>query len=159
LSISPPSDLVLDVARAADPKRVEAAARRLQGIAGDADATSFAALLQPLQNSASSAKPPTARTNPSVAWSAPSAQTKPTADPIDPYRALGTLVLQKAVENMLPSKSSTVFGAGTAGAVWKSALAEQMANAMSAAVFKPGVHPQNAEQRPRALSQALSIES
>jgi peptidoglycan hydrolase FlgJ len=158
LSISPPSDLVLDVARAADPKRVEAAARRLQGLAGDVDGASFAALLQPVQTAASSAKPPTARTNPSVAWSAPNARTKATAEPTDPYRALGTLVLQKAVENMLPSRSSAVFGAGTAGAIWKSALAEQMANAMSAAVFKPGVH-QNAEQRPRALSQALSIES
>jgi peptidoglycan hydrolase FlgJ len=134
MSISPPSDIVLDVARAADPKRAAAAARRLQDIAGETQAMSFAALLP--QDPTHSSMPVADASSHAAALSTP-----PAARPLqnrDPYSALGGLVLQKAIENMLPSGSAATFGKGAAGAIWKSALAEQMTNAISASVFKAG---------------------
>jgi hypothetical protein len=47
---------------------------------------------------------------------------------------LERLVLQKLVESMLPKESSTLFGRGTAGDVWRSMLAEQLAAQIGAVV-------------------------
>jgi hypothetical protein len=37
---------------------------------------------------------------------------------------------------MMPAPSAATFGTGTAGSVWRSALAEHLATALSASVFK-----------------------
>ena len=58
------------------------------------------------------------------------------ASSTDPDAALGGIVLQKAIEQMMPAPSAATFGTGTAGVVWRSALAEHLATALSASVFR-----------------------
>ncbi len=152
MSISPPTDIVLDVARAADPRRADAAARRLRDIAGDAGAPEFASLLQ-----SSGAVPASAPTT-TAAVQAPAigAYRSTTRAPAqNAYQALGSLLLQKAVEEMMPDASSAAFGSGLAGSYWKSFLAEHMAKALSTSVFRsiPGAAGQQSPaDRPHATT-------
>jgi hypothetical protein len=124
VSISPASDIVLDVARAADPARSELATARLVRLArGDAASTTdFAGLVE-----AQRREP--VDTHVGAAWGLgegprmlqrPDSRTKA----ID---GLEQMILQKLVEAMLPKETGTLFGRGTGGEVWRSMLAEQLA--------------------------------
>jgi hypothetical protein len=126
MAISISSDLVLDVARAADPARVAKASSDLNAgvpvtdtalagaVTGTARSKSFASFL-----------PQT-----------PGPQTASVRQPISPEKKaaneLETLLLQQMIESMLPKENSAVFGKGTAGSVWRSMLAEHVARKMSA---------------------------
>ena len=153
MSISPPTDIVLDVARAADPRRADAAARRLRNMAGDAGAPGFSSLLQSAgAANASVAAPPAAAVQAPAIGAYRSATRVPAQNA---YQALGCLVLQKAVEDMMPDASSAAFGSGVAGSYWKSFLAEHMANALSTSVFRrlPGAAAQQSPaDRPHAMT-------
>jgi Rod binding domain-containing protein len=46
----------------------------------------------------------------------------------DAFRQLEAFVLQTFVEAMLPKSAESVFGKGTAGGIWKSMLAERLAD-------------------------------
>lgn len=125
MSINPPSDIVLDVARAADPARSVAATERLaQMAAGSASAdANFSSVLSEL------------RTLPGEAASLRSqlelgsVHAPGKSEPLDPqtkaYRGVEALVLRNLVENMLPS-SEEFFGEGTAGMIWRSMMADQL---------------------------------
>ncbi|AWN37628.1 rod-binding protein [Methylobacterium radiodurans] len=119
MSISPPTDIVMDVAKAADPQRYQEAAAKLSAPGDPAaftDAVRAAglALHMPLD----------------ARGSLTSLQNQTTlagAGPVsDPYKKFEGLVLQQFVEAMMPDKSETVFGKGNAGHIWKSMLAEQI---------------------------------
>ncbi len=45
----------------------------------------------------------------------------------DSYQKFEAMVLQNFVQSMLPKESATFFGEGTAGEIWKSMMAEQLA--------------------------------
>lgn len=129
MSISPASDLILDVVRAADPQRAAAAARKLGEAAGAfgaelraATKTTGAPALRPTFSALDDAATPARRAN-------------ATGANRDPRAMLGALVLQKAVETMLPDGHSAIFGGKQAGAMWKSMLAEHIAAAVSPRVF------------------------
>ncbi len=140
MAISPPTDLVMDVVRAADPRRAQEAARKLASHAGEAVTTEFASLVErPAARSGNTA---------SFGWRGPlsphagdvARRTTPkpvsTGDAVtDAYRALGALLIQKMVESALPNKTSA-FGKGVAGDAWKSMLAEQVAQRAAAAAFQ-----------------------
>ena len=112
MAISPPSDIVLDVARAAEPASVEAAraalARRVS-----AGASSVAEIFSP----AETAPTTTAATTRSQA--------------AEPFRKFEAMVLQQFVQTMLPAQDSAVYGKGLAGDMWKSMMAEKIANVMA----------------------------
>ena len=119
MSISPPSDIVMDVARAADPARYQEAAAKLSqpgdpaAFASAADEAAREAGLtthMPLDvhGTLTSLKNDTARSGAA-----------------DPYKKFEGQVIQQFVEAMLP-KAETVFGKGNAGGIWKSMLAEQI---------------------------------
>lgn len=124
MSITPPTDIVLDVARAADPTRYSAAAARLSRPAAPGD--DFAALL---------------KTTDAVAANADHATTEPaTAGKGDAggragkaYQSFEAMTLATMIESAMPDDASSYFGAGTAGSVWKSMLADQIAQQMAAA--------------------------
>ncbi|GAA0274064.1 hypothetical protein LNAOJCKE_4494 [Methylorubrum aminovorans] len=119
MSISPPSDIVMDVARAADPARYQEAAAKLSQ-PGDPAAFASAAdeaarevgltthMPLDVHGTLTSMKNDTVRSS--------------TADP---YRKFEGQVIQQFVEAMLP-KAETVFGKGNAGGIWKSMLSEQI---------------------------------
>ncbi|HXW71884.1 MAG TPA: rod-binding protein [Methylocella sp.] len=126
MSIHPVCDILLDVARAADPAKAQAAAERLSAkpaLAGDAiefDRSLAAAL--PTENNL------TSRSGTAAGKLAPvDASTRA-------YKGIEQLVLKNLVENMLPREAGGIFGAGTAGEIWRSFLADQLAAELSKTV-------------------------
>ncbi|MEX0404164.1 rod-binding protein [Aquibium sp. LZ166] len=115
MAISPPSDIVLDVARAADPAALEAARARLMSIGGAKNAEAFS------QAASSTAR---AEQVGRVATRTPEA---------DSYVKFEAMVLQNFIEKMLPSQAESVYGTGIAGEMWKSFLAQQIGTQMAEA--------------------------
>ncbi|MGG6896029.1 MULTISPECIES: rod-binding protein [Rhizobium] len=125
MAISPPSDLVLDVVKAANPADVEVAQAKLAANRAAFAATSlaengngFGATVDALNSAATQAGLGNANTH--------AAQTKvPQA-----YRKFEAMVLQNFVKNMLPN-SETLYGKGSAGEIWKGMMAEQLGNTLA----------------------------
>jgi flagellar protein FlgJ len=117
MSLAPPTDIVLEVARAADPARAAALAERLNALGRQSNATAqdFASTLEKV--SAPVAAPPHA----APVSRAKSAETK-----------LESVVLTQFVQEMLPKDAQSVFGQGYAGDMWRSMLAERVADQMAA---------------------------
>ena len=114
MAINPPSDIVLGSIRAADPDKYQTAAARLRRLALDAPPATLAAS----QSRRAAALPATATPAPRRAAS-------------DAFSQLEAFVLKTFIESMLPANAETAFGKGTAGEIWKSMLAEQLANEMA----------------------------
>jgi hypothetical protein len=140
VAIRPPSDLVLDVAAAADPAKLRAATEKLDAVrdraaeqAGEAFQTAMAAAAgtstAAAQAAASGASATTAETAKLTAMA--NARTAPMLrqdnSPAKAMEKLEAFFLQSALQEMLPKDAENVYGAGLAGDVWKSMLAEQMA--------------------------------
>lgn len=115
MAIKPPSDIVLDVVRAADPARRQAAVEKLTGASepggtphefasfvDDAGATGGASACGSAMARSSAKKVP------------------------DVYRSFEAFFIQSFVESMLPKGSEANYGSGTAGEVWRSQLAEKI---------------------------------
>lgn len=123
MSIEPPSDIVLDVVRAADPARRAEATNRLVRIAAGSG-EDFAPTLDDVSAPAAapravaSAVPPKAKTADDKA--------------ADAYRAFEGMVLSTFVQSAMP-ESSAAFGEGTAGSVWRTMLAGEIAGEMAKA--------------------------
>ncbi len=120
MSITPPSDIVMDVARAADPARYQEAAAKLSQ-PGDPAAFASAAAEAARDAGYSLHMPIDAR----------GALTSLKNDTTlkggaDPYRKFEGQVLAQFIETMLPDKSEAVYGKGNTGNLWKSMLADQI---------------------------------
>ena len=116
----PSADIVLDVARAADPERYREAVQRL------AELRSAAADAQPAPASVGS-EPRTAPTF-SRAIETSTVRHEP-ARPrgrLNAYGQFEAFLLQTFVQSMLPKNATNVYGKGTAGEVWRSMLAERI---------------------------------
>ena len=129
MSFNPRSDVVLEVIQAADPTRAHLAAERLEalGAGAAAPAQSFAADLDRAEaaSSAAAAQPPgLANARSALAAQAPDAASRVKVD-------FEAMLLSSFVGEMLPKESTSVFGAGTAGEVWRSMLSEQIARQMA----------------------------
>ena len=135
MAISPPSDIVLDVARAADPMRQQVAFERLQRMGTGVAGTQFAAAVGDATPTASA--PGLAGAREKFASLAPAklndrasaAQTK-SAKTLQQFEAQ---VISTFIEQMMPEASANNFGSGTAGGVWRSMLSEQIANQVAKA--------------------------
>lgn len=130
MAVSLPSDIVNDVARAADPSRVQVAAAKLgespAGIAGTqfAEALDSVGLSSPSPGFDPYMYRANLRSSSALSGGVPGANS--------PYRKFESFVLQTFVEAMLP-KDSTTFGKGTAGSIWKSMMAENLSNELTKA--------------------------
>lgn len=148
MSINPPSDIVLGVARAADPGAYRAAAEKLERIGTAASSVTS----EPIPQSANAAKlsaqadgkglNSTAGTRPAGLRSTP--QTP--ADKAKAYEQFEGFLLQTFVEAMLPKDAPNVFGSGPAGDIWKSMMAQYLAEEMAEST-KFGVAQSIAEHR------------
>jgi peptidoglycan hydrolase FlgJ len=134
VSISPPSDIILDVARAADPDRYRVAADRLTriGSASASEKTDFAAIFGALTGSARSGIPDINGQAQSIAdrmaraeWHGNAANSGP-ASAEKAQRDLEGMLLQNVIESILPKDSDGLYGGGVAGGMWRSVLAEQI---------------------------------
>jgi flagellar protein FlgJ len=125
MAFNPRTDVVLEVASAADPSRAGLAAQRLNAVAGsNAPAADFAADLDRAAAPASAttaalASPADMRSHLAGAPGGP-----------DKLRQAKTqfeaMMLSSFVGELLPKDSAEVFGQGMAGDMWRSMLAEQV---------------------------------
>ena len=128
MAIDASSDIVLEVAKAADPTRAAAVVQRLNALSGaaGADTADFA---DTLAATASSATSEPSRANARARLSA-------VADAADEKAAkvkvgFEAVMLNSFVSEMLPKDTSSVFGQGLAGDMWKSMLADQVSRQMA----------------------------
>lgn len=124
MSINPVSDIVLDVARAADPMKSQAATEKLLSAAGAGQSSNggFDTALSDVDATQANASKPleSIGANSAVVLAQIDARTKA-------YKGLEQLVLKNLLESMLPKESGALFGVGTAGDIWRSMLADQLA--------------------------------
>ncbi len=130
VSIKPPSDIVLDVARAADPASSAAATERLAKIAGDSGKSdpAFADVMAEVETAPPVAMAANAGAPIPVHAGAPLLRQPQFSDaPVDAetkvYQGFQAVLLQNVLSMMLP-ESSDFFGEGSAGEIWRSMLAE-----------------------------------
>jgi peptidoglycan hydrolase FlgJ len=127
LSIAVPSDLVLDVAQAADPQRLQEATARLARLAAGApDGT--AAFGDALQQVKAAALPSGGVSTPVMV-----PDDRPThapANTLNPYQKFESLVLQNFVEAMLP-QNDDLFGDAASAGSYRSMLADQLATQLA----------------------------
>lgn len=119
MAINPPSDLVMDVARAADPQAYRMAAERLKSAASD---------MRTAMAASSSGVTREYFANLASGNSAP-AGAQGAVSPA--YRKFEAFMLQSFVQSMFTSDTSTTFGKGIAGEYWKSMMSEAMATKMA----------------------------
>ena len=120
MSVQLPSDIVLDVARAANPVRYQAAVAKLSAAA----AGGFSTALDAARASAPPAPPADVHTVLTRLRSGSTLAARGKAG--GPAEEFEAFVLQTFVESMLPKDADAVFGKGNAGGIWKSMLAEQI---------------------------------
>jgi len=135
MSISPPTDIILDVARAADPLRYQEATQRLSRLSTTIPADGFTDALK----AAGPARSQTVSLDPIEMLN----RLRPTAAPrthqggadkaARAYEGFEAVTLTNFIQEMMPKQASALFGTGTAGDVWKSMLAQQIASAMARA--------------------------
>jgi flagellar protein FlgJ len=117
----PSVDIVLDVARAADPERYREAVQRLtelRSAAAETPAASIPAASTTDQRPATFAR--TIEANP-VRQEPARPRTR-----LNAYGQFEAFLLQTFVQSMLPKNAANVYGKGTAGEVWRSMLAERI---------------------------------
>ncbi|WP_167514841.1 rod-binding protein [Mesorhizobium intechi] len=124
MAISPPSDIIMDVARAADPMDIEAARAALTRRAGGA-AGAFSVDAPASLDTAASVDAG------SILSRATADKAAATADPAKKFKKFEAMVLQTFIQNMLPKDTEGVYGTGLAGDMWKSQLAERVADVMA----------------------------
>ena len=129
MAIKPSSDIVLDVLKAADPVRAQAATQRLSALgASSVDSPDdFAKALDAAQ-SAPAAQPE------SIAGAADMRDQLPNLDALaSDQKAEKTKIefeasiLKSFVDEIMPKNETDVYGEGTAGDIWKSMLSDQIA--------------------------------
>ena len=124
MAFNPRTDVILEVASAADPSRATVAAQRLSALAGsNAPAGDFAADLDRAASTTGATAP---------LASAADMRSRLPAAPGGPDK-LGqaktqfeAMMLNSFVGEMLPKDNGEVFGQGMAGDMWRSMLAEQV---------------------------------
>ncbi|CAG0966589.1 MAG: flagellar biosynthesis protein FlgJ [Rhizobiaceae bacterium] len=117
MAVSPPTDIVLDVARAVDSAEIAEARTRLVNASaarraeGAFSLTETAAMTE-TRNAASAATATPVRDKAS-------------------FVKFEAMVLRNFVEAMMPKSAEAVYGKGLAGDMWKSMMAEQVANVVA----------------------------
>ena len=137
MAISPPSDIVLDVAKAADPLQYRAAVEKLARLsdveASAADELRRAPRLVRVRIGRGRRTSPIRCAPTCAAVSRRSNPARRREQAKEPYRQFEAFVLQTFIQQMLPKDASHVFGEGLAGSFWSSMLAEQIAGQMAKA--------------------------
>ena len=124
MSISPVSDLVMDVVQAADPAKVMEAQAKLKITKAQTEAVQLASAGKGFDATIGQVH------------DFRSLKTTGSADKNDKtvqtYRNFEAMVLQNFVQSMMPKDAEDVYGQGTTGDYWKGMMAEQIAKEISA---------------------------
>ena len=125
MAFNPRTDVILEVASAADPSRASLAAQRLNAIAGsNAPPADFAANLDRAAGAANATPAPL----PNAADARSRlAEVPGGSDKLGQAKTqFEAMMLNSFVSEMLPKDTGEVFGQGTAGDMWRSMLADQV---------------------------------
>ena len=128
MAIKPPSDLVLDVSRAADPLEYRASVEKLR------NAQSAVRAVNQVANGNSFAQLTNADgiTSETLSNHQVKYKLKPEGgDNVEAYKKFEAFMLQTFIQNMFTTDTPSVFGKGQAGEFWKSMMAESMAKEMA----------------------------
>jgi Rod binding domain-containing protein len=118
MSIFPATDIVSDVARAADPGKLRLATKRLEDLGGEKlrpDGATFAATRTSVART--DARPMTINS---------AAPTAPRMEALGPAQKFEAFLLQSWLEALLPKEGSGVYGNGPGADIWRSMMAEQL---------------------------------
>jgi len=130
MSIFPTTDLVSDVARAANPQKLQSAMQRLVKITQgpNASQTSFAAAMRDAESALGPSKSPSSGAQGvALASAAPSPPAlRAISSHSEAAQKFEAFILQSFVESVLPKQGGAAYGHGTAGGVWRSMMAEQL---------------------------------
>jgi hypothetical protein len=132
MSIFPATDIVTDVARAADPTRLDMAMKRLSeaSAASASNRGDFASVLDVTQtppprasgHGAPSRLPPSP-----MEPGAPSSRTESARTPASiAAQKFEAFILQTCLETILPKEDNASYGDAPAAGVWRSMMAEQL---------------------------------
>lgn len=132
MGISPPSDLIIDVMRQADPVKAREAAERLAAIgrtATRAAGEDFSAYVKRAIDSTKAGSPLKQQTlgQPPFSVSQEAPASVRARERMSASQQLEAFVLSSLIETMMPKDAESVFGSGTAGSFWRSMLAEKLA--------------------------------
>jgi hypothetical protein len=123
--MSASSDLIVEVARAADPAQSASVTRRLEALAQDGatPATNFAATLAATSAAAPASAPPIGQGlgNARFAFEGAGSAADRTSQAHLKFEAA---LLNNFVSEMLPKNADSVYGEGYAGDMWRSLLAQ-----------------------------------
>jgi peptidoglycan hydrolase FlgJ len=132
MSIFPATDLVTEVAKAADPTRRDAAVARLSEIskATPNSIDGFATLMTDNHTAPPSPKPFVASPIATIG-SGPTGLSS--IRPGEATQKFEAFIIQSSLETILPKSEGGFFGRGTAGDVWRSMIAEQIGDQIAKA--------------------------
>ncbi len=126
MSIFPATDIISDVARAADPGKARLAMKRLEEMGGERalgpEAFSF--------RSAAPARPSSAAQTSSIDSGAASGARSEALTPTQKFEAF---ILQSWLEDILPKSSDGVYGSEAGADIWRSMMAEQIGGQLARA--------------------------
>jgi Rod binding domain-containing protein len=126
MAINPPSDIVLDVLKAADPARLAVAEQRLNALrASDAAPPDFAASLDQAASAMNGAGADARNRLQSVG----ATDSKMARQKVE----FEAMILNNLVTEIIPKSSDSMFGKGFAGDMWRSMLADQIAHQIARA--------------------------
>lgn len=123
MAISPPSDILSEVARAADPARYQVAAQKLATGASAAGDASFDDAVRAMSARSVGGGADIYQLRNSLRNDAETAAAEKARKSSQEFEAF---ILQTFVESMLPKNAENTYGKGTAGSIWKSMMAEQI---------------------------------
>ncbi len=133
MAISPPSDLILDVVRAADPAASQAAAARLARIT-PGDGVAFTAAYRQIVAPEGDRTPQPPASPPAGALPTGTPSGPPVArSPLEALQAFEGMALATMIQSAMPDEDNAMFGTGPSAGVWKSMLAEQLGAQMARA--------------------------
>jgi peptidoglycan hydrolase FlgJ len=166
MTFGPKTDVILEVASAADPSRASLAAQRLNALAGsNATPADFVSSLNQVAGVANA--PPSslpggadARSRLAEAASGPEKLGKAKTQ-------FEAMMLNSFVSELLPKDTGEVFGQGMAGDMWRSMLAEQVSTQIAKsgklglarrlfATHEVGLHPGRAGEAAKTIAEAAT---
>jgi hypothetical protein len=125
MSLAPSTDLVLEVSRAADPTRAGAVITKLNALSSGAvdGGDGFKAALGAAAGAAAPLSPRPGSTVSPLSSLSPAKKAQ---------RMLESAFLSQFIEEMLPKDTPSAFGEGYAGDMWRSMLAQRVADQVAA---------------------------
>jgi flagellar protein FlgJ len=127
MALDPPSDVVLEVAQAADPTRAAAVAQRLNALGAAAGQSGdFAQTLA--QTAPGSASQPVIAGLPNARAALADREAAASGKAAKAQVGFEAMLLNSFVKEMMPKDATATFGQGLAGDMWKSMMADQIAN-------------------------------